>query len=226
MKGKETIKKGLMILFIVVQSLFLVFSILLIVLLITLYSKLRSYLMLSVKPLLISLSISSLYVLLPVIGILIIVRHRITYTFLYIVMVLLLMNFDILLVSMEYNMVKNTPGYTDKAWDKLSNEQREHVQTKLGCCGFRDRNDRSVGDCENVGCRDVFLGIVEGVKNKSERFLIGVFALKSLSLALVAMMSMRKKRNKHKNRRKTDKKSGGTSDRKVSVEPAKWFWEK
>lgn len=226
MKGKETVKKGLMILFVIVQSLFLIFSVLLIVLLITLYSKLRSYLMLSVKPLLISLSISLMYVFLPVIGMLIVMRRRNTYTFLYIIMVLMLMNFDILLVSMEYSMVKNTPGYTDRAWDKLSNEQREHVQTKLGCCGFRDKNDRSVGECDNVGCRDVFLGIVEGVKNKSERFLIGVFALKSLSLALVAMLSMRKKRNKHKSKPKMDKKSGGEPGRRVSVDQAKWFWEK
>lgn len=210
MKGKHTIKKGLCILFLILQSLFLIFSLLLIILFITLYSKLRAYLMITLKPLVISLFISLFYVILPIIGVLFVLRKRNTYVFLYIILLLILMNVDVILLSLEYKMIKSTASYTNKAWDNLSKEQKKHVQKKLNCCGFNNKDDRSEGKCDNVGCRDVFLGIVEGVRRKSERFLIVIFLLKSLSMAVVALLSMRRKTKKKKMKKK-EKKSGRSS---------------
>lgn len=108
------------------------------------------------------------------------------------------MNLDLLIVVMEYSMIKNTVSYTNKRWDKLTKEQRLHVQKKLGCCGFKNKKDRPEGKCENVGCRDVFVGIVEGVRKKLTRFLIASFMIKSLGLAIGAILSNKKRKKKLK----------------------------
>lgn len=135
-------------------------------------------------------------------GLLATIKPRFTYTFTYVIVALLIMNFDIILVSLEHEIVMNTPNYTEKKWDRLSDEQKEHVQSKLNCCGFKDKNDRSVSDCNGVGCKDVFIEIVEGVKKKSERFVFGVFVLKSLSLAVLCMFMRKRRKGKSKNLRR------------------------
>lgn len=203
MKGKDSIRKGMSVLFIVIQSIFLILALLILILSITVYAKLRTYLQLTYRPLVVSCAIALLYLTLFVVGILSVMHKRKTCTYAYIMLVIVLMNIDMMLISREYDMVMGARAYTDRAWDRLSVAQRMHVQGKLACCGFDSRDDRRAGECDGVGCRDVFMGIVEGVKHKSERFITGAYLLKSLSLALICMaglLSGKKKRKRSRSR--------------------------
>lgn len=112
------------------------------------------------------------------------------------------MNMDVFLISLEFSMIKNTVSYTNNRWNDLNDAQKEHVQSKLSCCGFNDKNDRSVKKCNNIGCKDIFIGIVEGVRRKSIRFFIFIFMIKSLGLAFGGILNSRKKKEKKKKSRK------------------------
>ncbi|KRH92093.1 Tetraspanin family integral membrane protein [Pseudoloma neurophilia] len=209
MKGHSTVKTILKSLFIILQCLFITLSVILSIFIIILYSKLKEYLDISLKPVIISLFISFLYLVIPLIGLLFILKRRKTFIYLYNVLLIICMNVDLLIVSMEYFIIKNTINYTNERWKKLTNNQKQHIQEKLECCGFFSINDRAVpsSNCGNNGvlskkknnslpCKDVFLGIVEGIRKKLTRSIIILFMIKSLAIAIGFIINNKKKKKK------------------------------
>lgn len=199
MKGRDTVKRVLKALFVLLQCLFIAISLFISAIVIILYSKLKDYLMISIKPVVGTVFISCLYLGVPLFGLLFIMKKRKTFIYIYDILLILLMNLDILIVAMEYLIIKNTVAYTNKRWDNLKKAQKMHVQMKLECCGFFNKKDRAEKTgCKNnnVGCKDVFIGIVEGVRKKLTRFLISCFMIKSLALGIGAILNNKRKRKK------------------------------
>lgn len=201
MKGYDTVKKVLKALFVLLQCSFIAISLFISVIVLILYFKLKEYLMISVKPVIGTVFISCVYLAVPLCGLLFIMKKRKTFIYIYDILLILLMNLDILIVAMEYLIIKNTVSYTNKRWDNLKMVQKAHIQMKLECCGFFNKKDRAEKSaCKNsaVGCKDVFIGIVEGVRKKLTRFLIICFMLKSLGLGIGAILNNKRKRKKLK----------------------------
>lgn len=194
MHGHSTVKKGLKILFLFIQSIFIILSIFISILLIILHTKLKTYLNFGYKPLFCGFFISILYFLSSFLGIFYVYKKKKLYLYIFDVLLIILMNIDLIIISLEHYLIKNTISYTSKRWNVLEKDQKLNLQNKLSCCGFNNKSDRSEGSCDNVGCKDVFVGISEGIRKKSTRFLIGTFLLKSLGLALGSTIKRKKKK--------------------------------
>ena len=96
MQGHSTIRKGLKLTFIVIQCIFIIISLFISVLVLTLFTKLREYLGLSIKPVIVSVFVSCLYLIVPMMGILFIYRKRKTYIYTYEILLIVLMNIDVM----------------------------------------------------------------------------------------------------------------------------------
>lgn len=115
-------------------------------------------------------------------------------TFAFILTLVALMNLQVIL-SLKSGMLpeKSRPWFNSE-WSQFTNEQRNYVQGRLGCCGLETTTDRPGTICRsNINCMDKLITITKNMRNLSQKLLVTMFFVETIALSIFALLRFGKK---------------------------------
>ncbi|WUR02167.1 tetraspanin [Vairimorpha necatrix] len=194
MKHRNGIKKILKLSFIFIQVLTFIYAIALGVMSIILFYKVKDILQLTYKNLLLLLAISFTSAGLSLIGFqLINTKKKFKYV-IYIFLSLLLMNLEFVLALKSSLLPEKSIKWGENIWIGLSEYQRNFLQEKFKCCGFKNKDDMSgaICDYEGVGCLKVLYDVSVSIRSFIERSVVFVLFIESIGLGIIATLRFRR----------------------------------
>lgn len=186
MKGKPQIRFLSKIIFIIIQLLLFLFSISLIIILGSIYYKLKRYISIGYRPVLMSIMHTSTLNLASILGIISYNESENGAHFIYIVLCLVMMNMQIMMMAKSHELVIKTPVYFASRFSNLSAGGQKIVEDILDCS---DREN------DKIKCRTAMIRLAEGIREKFEVLILTLFFLESLSIALMLFLKNKRKKN-------------------------------
>lgn len=194
MRHRSVVKKILKISFILIQTLIFISSICLSVISLTIYFKGRDLFNIKFHTLIMLISMSAMSFLSSLVGLQAIKSKQKIKLFSFILLTIILLNIQVV-ISIKSSMIpEKSAEWGENMWNGMNMYQRNFVQKKFNCCGFRDINDRPGLNCgtNDVGCFNVLYQISLSLRSLIEKSVVFLFFIESGGLVIISLLKLRK----------------------------------
>ncbi|ORD98831.1 hypothetical protein A0H76_1860 [Hepatospora eriocheir] len=107
----------------------------------------------------------------------------------YIFTLVALINLQFIQLLKNNEFVEKNYDWTNIKWGLLNDNQRSHLQTAFGCCGFDNPSDRPGSKCVSTeGCVKKFLNVGYNLRKKSNAIIFILYFLESLGLCIISYL--------------------------------------
>ena len=109
-------------------------------------------------------------------------RKKKMYFFLFVLSLASLMNLEIVIALQSNRLADNNTKWLSSGWEGLSAAQREYIQEHMKCCA-------SLEKCKyGKDCLAKFQDMTMAMRGASEKFLIALFFMETLSLSVLSFL--------------------------------------
>lgn len=194
MKHKKSIKKFLKSFFILIQAIVFMYSISLKIIAFTVYLKARDILQMSLGVFLLLFGISSTSALSSILGFHILnTKKKLKLTF-WILITMFLINFQVILAIKSSLLPEKSLFWGDNIWEGMNEYQKNFVQERFKCCGFRDTSDRNATVCnfKDKSCFKVLYNLSLSLRMFIERSVVFMLFIESMGVCIVSLIKYRR----------------------------------
>lgn len=193
MHYKKVVKKIFKVLFILIQTLIFISSISISVISMTIYYKASLLVIILLYYLFVMQVISILGLITSMLGMNTINSRKKIKLFSFTAFTLILMNIEILLALKSSLIPEKSTEWGDNAWGRMDEYQKEFIQTKFNCCGFKEASDRPGIECMgDVGCLYILYSLSRSLRSFIEKTMVFLFLIESTGLGIISMLKLRR----------------------------------
>jgi tetraspanin-15 len=194
MRHRSGVKKILKISFVLIQTIIFISSICLSIISFTFYYKGHDLFNVKIQTIFMMISMSVLSFASSLVGFQAINSRKKLRLFSFILLTVILLNIQIV-VSIKSSMLpEKSAVWGESMWDGMNMYQKDFVQKKFNCCGFRDKDDRPGLTCglSTVGCFSVLYQVSLSLRSLIEKSVVFLFFIESGGLVIISLLKLRK----------------------------------